>query len=111
MQSLTRIAHLSERDPVKAEGYYRAALPRGDWLVGLRDVPRLSPEQDYAADLRAAHVLEQMTGHGGSGGFPPWAWTCGSAPRSPSRCCPVGSDRAARWTWPTCQCEWSLTGR
>lgn len=60
MQSLARIAHLSEHDPVKAEGYYRAALLRGDWLVGLREVPRLTPEQNYAADLRAARVLEQM---------------------------------------------------
>jgi hypothetical protein len=60
LQSLARIAHLSEHDPVKAEGYYRAALLRGDWLVGLREVPRLTPEQNYAADLRAARVLEQM---------------------------------------------------
>ena len=60
LQSLARIAQLSERDPVKAEGYYRAALLRGDWLVGLREIPRLTPEQNYAADLRAARLLEQI---------------------------------------------------
>lgn len=60
LQSLARIAQLSERDPVKAEGYYRAALLRGDWLVGLREIPRLAPEQNYAADLRAARLLEQI---------------------------------------------------
>lgn len=60
LQSLARIAQLSERDPVKAEGYYRAALLRGDWLVGLREMPRLAPEQNYAADLRAARLLEQI---------------------------------------------------
>lgn len=58
--SLARIAQLSEHDPVKAEGYYRAALLRGDWLVGLREMPRLAPEQNYAADLRAARLLEQI---------------------------------------------------
>ena len=60
LQSLARIAQLSEHDPVKAEGYYRAALLRGDWLVGLREIPRLTPEQNYAADLRAARLLEQI---------------------------------------------------
>lgn len=60
LQSLARIAQLSERDPVKAEGYYRAALLRGDWLVGLREIPRLTPEQNYAADLRAARLIEQI---------------------------------------------------
>ena len=60
LQSLARIAQLSERDPVKAEGYYRAALLRGDWLVGLREIPRLAPEQNYAADLRAARLIEQI---------------------------------------------------
>jgi hypothetical protein len=60
LQSLARVALLSEGDPVKAEGYYRAAILRGDWLVGLREVPRLTPEQNYAADLRAFRIIEQI---------------------------------------------------
>lgn len=73
LQSLARIAQLSEGDPVKAEGYYRAALLRGDWLVGLRETPRLSPEQNYAADLRAFRIIEQINLSRRQRGLPPLA--------------------------------------
>lgn len=73
LQSLARIAQLSEGDAVKAEGYYRAATLRGDWLVGLREVPRFSPEQNYAADLRAFRILEQINLSRRQRGLPPLA--------------------------------------
>lgn len=71
LQSLARVALLSEGDPVKAEGYYRAAILRGDWLVGLREIPRLSPEQNYAADLRAFRIIEQINLSRRQQGLPP----------------------------------------
>ncbi|PPJ43126.1 MULTISPECIES: hypothetical protein [unclassified Pseudoxanthomonas] len=73
LQSLARIAQLSEGDPVKAEGYYRAAILRGDWLVGLRETPRLSPEQNYAADLRAFRIIAQINLSRRQRGLPPLA--------------------------------------
>ena len=97
LQSLARIAQLSERDPVKAEGYYRAALLRGDWLVGLREIPRLAPEQNYAADLRAARLLEQINRARRQRGLPALASTCVPAPRRPSSGCPAISDSAVGW--------------